>query len=311
MRHIVFCVACTVVSIVLFIVCLRYVYDTWPLAIVGALQMQICALCLAIVLLSSLFVRHWYGLLLGIASVLLATHSMFMLGMFARAPAPAPAPDAVTALRLLSINILDDTAGDAALKQTIEEADADVLVMTTTGSLVRRRDLMRQFYPFRVGCGDPDNSRCSVMLLARRPLSDIRFQQLSPIGSELIAATLSIEGQRVRVFATRLSKTWFDTFHSFELFNITRVLRVTNEPALLAGDFSAPVIVADMRWFLGNNRLSSVYPEPATWPAWLGPLGVSNDHVFFKAPLSVLSVNRTDRNGRSGYVSLLSNIAIK
>ncbi|WP_377409166.1 endonuclease/exonuclease/phosphatase family protein [Rhizobium viscosum] len=269
--------------------------------------MQICALCLAIVLLSSLFVRHWYGLLLGIASVLFAAHAMFMLGTFAR----APAPDAVTALRLLSINIFDDAAGDAALKQTIEEADADVLVMTTTGSLVGRRDLMRQSYPFRVGCDDSNNSRCSVMLLARRPLSDIRFQQLSPVGSELIAATLSIEGRRVRVFATRLSKTWFDTFHSFELFNITRILRATNEPVLLAGDFSAPVIVADMRWFLGNNRLSSVYPEPATWPAWLGPLGVSNDHVFFKAPLSVLSVNRTDRTGRSGYVSLISNIAIK
>jgi endonuclease/exonuclease/phosphatase (EEP) superfamily protein YafD len=307
MKHIVFCVACTVVSIVLLAVCLRYFADTWPLTIIGAMQMQIGALCLAIVLLSSLLVRHWYGLLLGVASVLLAAHPMLMLGAFAR----PPAPDAVPALRLLSINIVDSAAGDAALDQTIEEANADILVMTSTSSLAGRMNLAGQSYPFRAGCDDPVNSRCSVMLWSRRPLSDIRFQQLSPVGSELIAATLSIDGQRMRVFATRLSKTWFDTFHSFELFNITRVLRETTEPVLLAGDFSAPVIVADMRWFLGNNKLSSVYPEPATWPAWLGPLGVSNDHIFFKAPLSVLSVKRIDANGRSRYVSLLSNVAIK
>ncbi|MBW9055970.1 endonuclease/exonuclease/phosphatase family protein [Rhizobium mesosinicum] len=307
MRHTFFCVACTVVSIVLLTICLRYVSDMWPLTIVGALQMQIGALCLAIVLLSSLFVRHWYGLLLGIASVVVAAHPMLMLGEFAGTPAPG----AVPGLRLLSIKILDDALDDAALKQTIDEANADLLVVTTTGSLAGRRGLMRQSYPFRVGCGDPTYARCTVMLLARRPLSNLRVQQLSPVGSELISATVPVEGRRVRVFATRLSKTWFDTFHSFELFNITRVLRQTHEPVLLAGDFSAPVIVADMRWFLGNNRLSSVYPEPATWPVSLGPVGISNDHVFFKAPLSVLSVNRTDGNGRSGYISILSNILIE
>jgi len=307
MRHTVFCVACTVVSIILLIVCLRYVSNIWPLAIVNALQMQIGALCLAIVLLSNIFVRHWYSLLLAIASVVLVAHPTLMLGEFARAPAPGSGP----ALRLLTIKILDDAADDAALKKTVDEANADVVIMTTTGSLAGRRDLMRQSYPFHAGCDDSANSRCTVMLLARRPISDLRFQQLSPVGSELISAAFPIEGRRVRVFAIRLSKMWFDTFHSFELFNITRILRETKEPVLLAGDFSAPVIVADMRWFLGNNRLSSVYSEPATWPAWLGPLGVSNDHVFFKAPLSVLSVNRTDTTGRSGYVSLISNIAIK
>jgi endonuclease/exonuclease/phosphatase (EEP) superfamily protein YafD len=274
---------------------------------VNALQMQIGALCLAIVLLSNIFVRHWYSLLLAIASVVLVAHPTLMLGEFARAPEPGSGP----ALRLLTIKILDDAADDAALKKTVDEANADVVIMTTTGSLAGRRDLMRQSYPFHAGCDDSANSRCTVMLLARRPISDLRFQQLSPVGSELISAAFPIEGRRVRVFAIRLSKMWFDTFHSFELFNITRILRETKEPVLLAGDFSAPVIVADMRWFLGNNRLSSVYSEPATWPAWLGPLGVSNDHVFFKAPLSVLSVNRTDTTGRSGYVSLISNIAIK
>jgi endonuclease/exonuclease/phosphatase (EEP) superfamily protein YafD len=295
-----------VVSIVLLIVCLRYVLDIWPLLIIGALQMQIAALCLAIVLLSTFFVRHWYSLLLGIASAILVAHPMLMLGEFAQAPTPGVVPT----LRLLSIKILDDAADDAALQRTVDEANADILVMTTTGSLAGRRDLMRQSYPFRVGCDDPPNSRCTVMLLSRRPLSDLRVEQLSPVGGELVSAIVPIEGRRVRVFATRLSKTWFDTFHSFELFNITRVLRQTNEPVLLAGDFSAPVIVADMRWFLGNNRLSSVYPEPATWPLSLGPLGISNDHVFFKAPLSVLSVNRTGGTGRSGSISLLSSIAI-
>ncbi len=306
MRHNVFRVVCIVVSILLLVVSLQYVSYIWPMAIVGALQMQICVACLAIILLSALSVRHWYSLLLGAACVVLIAHPILMLREFAQPPASG----AVPALSLLSIKIVDEKVDDAALQQTIEEANADILIVTSASSLANRHDLARQSYPFRIGCEDPVNARCTVMLLSRRPLADTRFQELSPIGSELAAASLSIDGTRVRVFATRLSKMWFDTFHSFELFTITRVLRGTREPVLLAGDFSAPVIVPDMRWFLGNNRLRNAYSEPATWPVAFGPLGISNDHVFFRAPLSVLSFKRTDERGQSGYISLLSDVAI-
>lgn len=307
MRHNVFRVVCIIVSLLLLLVSVQYVADLWPMAIVGALQMQIGAVCLAIILLSAFFVRHWYSLLLGTACVVLIAHPILALREFAQAPEPG----AVPALRLLSIKIVDEKVDDVALGQAIDQANADILVVTSASSLASRRDLARQSYPFHVGCDDPASSRCTVMLLSRRPLADPRFQQLSPIGSELAAASLSINGMRVRVFATRLSKMWFDTFHNFELFTITRTLRETREPVLLAGDFSAPVIVPDMRWFLGNNRLSSTYPEPATWPVSFGPLGISNDHIFFKAPFSVLSLKRTDERGQSGYISLLSDVAIK
>lgn len=306
MRHSVFRVVCIVVSVLLLLVSLQYVSYIWPLAIVGALQMQIGFACLAIILLSALSVRRWYSLLLGAACVVLIAHPILMLREFAQPPVPG----AVPALRLLSIKIVDEKVDDAALQQTIEEANADILIVTSASSLANRHDLARQSYPFRIGCEDPVNARCTVMLLSRRPLADPRFQELSPIGSELAAASISIDGTRVRVFATRLSKMWFDTFHSFELFTITRVLRGTREPVLLAGDFSAPVIVPDMRWFLGNNRLRNAYPEPATWPVAFGPLGISNDHVFFRAPLSVLSLKRTDERAQSGYISLLSDVAI-
>ncbi len=198
-------------------------------------------------------------------------------------------------------------------RKTVDEANADVVIMTTTGSLAGRRDLMRQSYPFRAGCDDSVNSRCYCHASGAPTAFGSPF---SAVKSDRQRVDLRCPPDRRPTRACFLQpgfrRCGSIRFTASNSSTITLILRETKEPVLLAGDFSAPVIVADMRWFLGNNRLSSVYPEPATWPAWLGPLGVSNDHVFFKAPLSVLSVNRTDSDWSVGVCfSLISNIAIK
>jgi endonuclease/exonuclease/phosphatase (EEP) superfamily protein YafD len=119
-----------------------------------------------------------------------------------------------------------------------------------------------------------------------------------------------MDGQHVNFASAHLSKPYFDEFHADELQILYHILQLTKGPLLLAGDFNAAVIAPDMQHFLSETGLRHVFPEPPTWPIEAGPLGISIDHVFARAPLRLKSVRRIKDAMGSNHYGLISEFVV-
>lgn len=309
MKDTIFCVLNVLVSVVLIILSLRYVTDYWLLAFVYSLQTHIAIVCMAVILFSLLFKRHWYTGFLLVVGLFLAIHPFFMLREFAGTPESADAGQQV--FRLMSFNILNSNFPNGEkIADAIITSNADVAFILEAPPINSQVQRISQTYPYRVGCGE-GMPKCGIVVFSKRPILDSAIKSLSDLWSNrLVRVVIDLDGQPVNFVAVQLAKPYFDEFHMFELYNLSRVLRDIKGPLVLAGDFNSAIIAPDMQRFLRANQLKNVFPEPTTWPILAGRYGISIDHVFARAPLQLKSVNRIEDNMGSNHFGLMSEFVI-
>lgn len=309
MKDTIFSVLNVLVSVVLTVLSLRYVTDYWLLAFVYSLQTHIAIVCIAVILFSLLFKRHWYTGFLLVVGLFLAIHPFFMLREFATAPNSADAGQQV--FRLMSFNILNSNFPNGEkIANAIIASNADVAFILEAPPIASQVQRISQAYPYRVGCGE-GMPKCGIVVFSKRPILDSAIESLSDLWSNrLVRVAIDLDGQPVNFIAVQLAKPYFDEFHTFELYNLSRVLREIKGPLVLAGDFNSAMIAPDMQRFLRTNDLKNVFPEPTTWPILAGHYGISIDHVFARAPLRLKSVNRIEDNMGSNHFGLMSEFVI-
>jgi endonuclease/exonuclease/phosphatase (EEP) superfamily protein YafD len=309
MKDTIFCVLNVLVSVVLIVLSLRYVTDYWLLAFVYSLQTHIAIVCIAVILVSLLFKRHWYTGFLLVVGLLLAIHPFFMLREFTTTPESADAGQQV--FRLISFNILNSNFPNGEkIADAIIASNADVAFILEAPPIASQVQRISQAYPYRVGCGE-GMPKCGIAVFSKRPILDSTIKSLSDLWSNrLVRVAIDLDGQPVNFVAVQLAKPYFDEFHTFELYNLSRVLRDIKGPLVLAGDFNSAIIAPDMQRFLRANDLKNVFPEPTTWPILAGRYGISIDHVFARAPLQLKSVNRIEDNMGSNHFGLMSEFVI-
>ncbi|MEZ2130538.1 MULTISPECIES: endonuclease/exonuclease/phosphatase family protein [unclassified Sinorhizobium] len=310
MKDTIFCVLNVLVSVVLIILSLRYVTDYWLLAFVYSLQTHIAIVCIAVILFSLLLKRHWYTGLLLVVGLFLAIHPFFMLREFATAPERAHTDQRV--FRLMSFNILNSNFSNGEkIADAIIASNADVAFILEAPPIASQVQRISQVYPYRVGCGE-GMPKCGIVVFSKRPILDSTIRSLSDLWSNrLVRVAIDLDGQPVNFIAVQLAKPYFDEFHTFELYNLSRVLRDIKGPLVLAGDFNSAMIAPDMQRFLRTNDLKNMFPEPTTWPILAGRYGISIDHVFARAPLQLKSVNRIEDNMGSNHFGLMSEFVIR
>lgn len=309
MKDTISCVLNVLVSVVLIVLSLRYVTDYWILAFVYSLQTHIAIVCIAVILASLLFKRHWYTGFLLVVGLFLAIHPFFMLREFATAPESVDAGQQV--FRLMSFNILNSNFPNGEkIADAVIASNADVVFILEAPPITSQMQRISQAYPYHIGCGE-GMQKCGLVVLSKRPFIDSTVKSLSDLWSNrMVRVSIDLGGQPVNFVAVQLAKPYFDEFHMFELYNLSRVLRDIKGPLVLAGDFNSAIIAPDMQRFLRANQLKNVYPEPTTWPILAGRYGISIDHVFARAPLRLKSVNRIEDDMGSNHFGLMSEFLI-
>ena len=94
-----------------------------------------------------------------------------------------------------------------------------------------------------------------------------------------------------------------------QLAMLARQLQDHPEPVIVLGDFNLTPGTQMWRTFTGYTKLlRAPGPEPATWPAVLGPFGISIDHILARgaaiSELTAFEIPGSDHRGLKAMVSI-------
>jgi Uncharacterized protein conserved in bacteria len=299
---------CTIVSLVLVAMALRYAVDFWLLSFIYTLQTHAGVAAIAGALLAILLGTRRYGSILLTIAIALTAHSIWMKREFLP-PQREIAADAPV-VRLISFNILGSNHRNVSqIAEAILASDADIVYVLEAAPITPELATLAEKYPYRIGCGEV-TSGCDLMMMSRLPMKTREVHRLSEIRGERFAiAGIEIGGRLVHFAAAHLTKPYFDDYHDSEL----RVVggHIARNPGtwVLAGDFNSGTIAPDMQKLLRNAGMTTAGIEPATWPIRAGRLGVALDHVFVTSDVVPKSLRRMEDNYGSNHFGLIADLA--
>lgn len=299
---------CTIVSLVLVAMALRYAVDYWLLSFIYTLQTHAGVAAIAGALVAILLGARRYGSVLLLVAIGLTAHSVWMSREFLP-PQREIAAD-VPVVRLISFNILGSNHRHVSrIAEEILSSDADVVFLLEAAPTTPELGRLAEKYPYRIGCGEL-TSGCDLMMLSRLPMKTRDVYRLSEIRGERFAvATIEIGGRTVHFAAAHLSKPYFDDYHSSELRVIANHIARNPGTWVLAGDFNSGTIAPDMQELLRETGMTTAGVEPATWPIRAGRLGVALDHVFVTPDIVPKALHRIDDNYGSNHFGLIADLA--
>lgn len=297
-------------TILVAIIASRYLHNFWYFSPFQSAQTHF-GLLAAILALASFFLHRNKPILILVALALaLAIWPAVRVHQLADMASGGEAAGKPT-LRLMSFNILGDNYENGqAVQEAILTSGADVAVILEAPPMRSRLDALSQIYPYRIGCGVLTEN-CDLMVLSRLPLENPSLGSLSELRAErYMQASVTLEGRKINVVAAHLSKAWFDDFHGEELWQLMHRIETLDGPLVLAGDFNASSLAADMSWFLRGTGLHRAPMEPATWPVELGSFGIAIDHVYARAPMRLSRLERLPDSLGSNHYGLIADLVI-
>ena len=217
--------------------------------------------------------------------------------LFAVAPqwlpgGPRPELDAPI-VRLYSANLYYRNDDVPAIRTSIEDADADVVVLIELGSdAAARIDEVLEGYPHRAASMRMDQTRgpSRSVIGSRYPLTALDDP---PDGLHAVAATARTPLGRINVLGVHLTRPW--PFQEqwgqiSQTMALQDVVEGLDGPVVVAGDFnsvSGARIGKQVRRDLGLHAAPGF---PGTWPADLpAPLGMTIDQVYASPDLAFVA----------------------
>ena len=297
-------------TIVMGLIATRYIHSFWYFSPFYNAQTHFGLFAAFLALLAFLLHRKLPVLLLVAAGLVLA---LYPVARIARLADMATAQEVAgkPTLRLLSFNILgNNKENGAAIRDEILLSDVDVAIILEARPLESHLEALAARYPFRLGC-HVMTEHCDLMILSRLPFTSFKVDNLSDLRKErYMQVTVDVAGQSVNVVAAHLSKAWFDDYHATELWRLSRRLEKLEGPLVLAGDFNASSLGADMGWFLRQTGLRRAPNEPATWPVEFVEAGLAIDHIYARAPMRLSKLDRLTDNHGSNHFGLQAELII-
>lgn len=299
---------CTIVSLALIAMSLRYAVDFWLLSFIHTLQTHAGVAAIAGALFAILLGARRYGSFLLVIAIMLTAHSVWMNREFV--PLQRQVAADVPVVRLMSFNILGSNHRNVSrIAQEVLSSEADVVFLLEAAPTTPELAALAEKYPYRIGCGEL-TSGCDLMMLSRLPMKTRDVFRLSEIRGERFAvAGIEIGGKIVHFAAAHLTKPYFDDYHSSELRVIGGYIARNPGPWVLAGDFNSGTTAPDMQELLRNAGMTTAGVEPATWPIRAGRLGVALDHVFVTPDIVPMALRRMDDNFGSNHYGLIADLA--
>ncbi|MDP3368564.1 MAG: endonuclease/exonuclease/phosphatase family protein [Brevundimonas sp.] len=214
--------------------------------------------------------------------------------------ASKPRPGAAI-VRVYSANLFHLNNDTARIRQSIEAADADIIVLIELASdPVLKIDQLLDGYPHRAASMRLDQTRgpSRSLIASRWPLTG---KADPPDGLHAVAATVQTPLGPVNVVGVHLTRPW-PFQHSWGQISQTMALRTVVEgldgPVLVAGDFNSVSSARIGKQVQRDIGLRPVTGFPGTWPADLpSALGITIDHVYASPDLAFVSRRLGRPNG--------------
>jgi len=204
-------------------------------------------------------------------------------------------------VRLYSANLYYLNDDVAAIRASIEEADADVVVLIELGSdAAARIDEVLEGYPHRAASMRMDATRgpSRSVIGSRYPLTPVPDQ---PDGLHAVATIVRTPVGRLNVVGVHLTRPW--PFQEqwgqiSQTMALQKVLEDLPGPVVVSGDFNS---VSSARIGRQVRRDLGLHPAPGfpgTWPAALpAPLGMTIDQVYASPDLAFVRRRLGQANG--------------
>jgi len=212
-------------------------------------------------------------------------------------------------LKVLTHNVLWTNHDLAAVERLLVEKQPDVIVLQEVQSfhrpLIAR---MKARYPFQAICKNIEH--CGTVVMSRYPIDD--WGTVDDAGGGVIAmkAELSVEGRALNLLSAHLVRPFRGTQQAAQFKALARAASALPPNTLVAGDFNSVVWSANLARYASGSGMCASNATHATWPQWLGPLGMPIDHIFLKPGLRPLSIATLDGSG-SDHKALLATVGLQ
>ncbi|MBO3761026.1 endonuclease/exonuclease/phosphatase family protein [Ciceribacter sp. L1K22] len=299
---------CTIVTLAIVAMSLRYLTDFWPLSFIYTLQSHAGIAAMSGALVAIMLGARRYGTTLLLAAAALTVHSVWMSREFL--PAARDVAAGAPTVRLMSFNILSSNHANAGrIADEILSSEADIVYLFEAAPTLSQLSALSEKYPYRIGCGEVTRG-CDLMVLSRLPMKKRGAWGLSDLRGERFAvAEIDVGGRTVHFAAIHLTKPYYDDYHSTELEVAGTYFARHPGTWVVAGDFNSGVIAPDMQHFLRTFDMTTAGTEPATWPVAAGRWGVALDHVFVSPDVAPLNLERMEDNYGSNHFGLIADLA--
>ena len=275
-----------------------------------SLRFHIAALLIGLVVLLFASRARWRGLLMLVLVGASLGHGALVVYRQQEARAAFDARDPVATARVLSFNVLAYNQRGGDIADFMIESAADIVFIMESRAMLPQLERLASAFPYRAGC-DQAGDNCDTMVFSRTPLSDVRVVALQPFERlRLVIATSSIDGQKVTVVGTHLSKPYFDESAWIEVQHIRRALNTIEGPLILAGDFNAAAWSDLVARFAADTQLVPPPYYPATWPIRFGALGVPIDNMFTRGLARIEAIEAMDDALGSNHRGLLATVGL-
>ncbi len=202
---------------------------------------------------------------------------------------PEPQPGAPV-LRLYSANLYYLNDDVAAIRGSIVEADADIVVLIELGrDAAVQADALLEGYPYRVASMRLDQTRgpSRSVIGSRHPLEALPDP---PDGLHSVAAVAQTPLGRLNVVGVHLTRPW--PFQEqwgqiSQTMALQAVVDGVTGPVVVAGDFNSVSSARIGKQIRGDLRLHPAPGFPGTWPTDLpAPLALTIDQVYASPDLA-------------------------
>jgi len=214
-------------------------------------------------------------------------------------------------IRVLSFNVLAGNLTPNAVLQFVRASDADLVVLVDAKRW-RWRQVVSDLcgpYPYHVPQSWPEAPR--IFLFSRFPIVTenlvVEHQPRLHGRRAYLAAELAVGGRRLvlaGVHAPLPSPGAPGRHRRRELDPLTEIVRHTDRPVIVAGDFNATPWSPHFRDLVraaGLRNAADGQGYVATWPRRCWPAQIPIDHVLLKGPWAVQTLRRGPAAGSDHY----------
>ena len=187
----------------------------------------------------------------------------------------------------------------------------DIVVLAESIASVDRPLISLQTYPYQLWQPQLRRKwRDCVVLLSRYPITSSTIHDADT--QPFLQAELDVAGKPLHVIAVHVispvSRAKLDERNA-QLTNIGTLVASLNGPVLLLGDCNLTVASPAWRTLRERSGLRrAAQPEPATWPDFFGPFGITIDHIIGRdltlGTQTSFDIPGSDHRGLRGAVTL-------
>jgi endonuclease/exonuclease/phosphatase (EEP) superfamily protein YafD len=209
-----------------------------------------------------------------------------------------PSPGAPV-IRVYSANVWIRNPDVAAIRRSIEAADADIVMLIELGPEARdHMDDLLEGYPYRTETRSSGERLERAVIAARFPISE--FGRRAD-GLHAIMATGETPLGPMTFIVTHLTRPWpfeYQYGQISQVESLTERVAPLDGPVLIAGDFNSVTAGRIGRMIRTDMDLVAAPGWPGTWPSQApSPLGMTIDQVYVTRDLAVRSRRLGEPNG--------------